>query len=409
MKQILAVATTLVGVWSSAIAQAPEGTSLQTLYERHRWFELREAIVAKTVPVLYRGAVASAFNQTADADRYLRRAVREASSTEVANDAREALANLYMRLGRSADMVRIIEDALVAAPSRSDLRDALQSFESFSRLPNQTARPGRRCPFQCTVRDNGVRLPLVINGKSVEWLFDTAFSHSAMSESEARLLGIAPHAGTGVAEDFAGSATSFRTAVAARVAVGDAELRNVPLLVFSDSQPPWNDEVPGKRGTVALPVVLALGGIRWTKDGTCQVGSNVMTAGGDESNLAFDGATPLTRVQMSGRSLDFVLDTGNQAGTQLWERFARDFPEVASTGRKTTKQVRQIGGSADRESVTVPELVLRVGGFERVLRPANIFSKPVGNDLQHGILGMDVLSQASEVVLDFRMMSFTAR
>jgi hypothetical protein len=51
-------------------------------------------------------------------------------------------------------------------------------------------------------------------------------------------------------------------------------------------------------------------------------------------NLAFDGVTPLTRVQMLGKPLEFVLDTGNQGGTQLWERFARDFPDVASKGAR---------------------------------------------------------------------------
>jgi hypothetical protein len=93
----------------------------------------------------------------------------------------------------------------------------------------------------------------------------------------------------------------------------------------------------------------------------------------------------------------------------LWDRFARDFPELVSTGRRSTRQVQQIGRSAEREIIAIPELRLRVGGFDGVLRPANIFSKPVGNDLQHGNLGLDVLSQAAEVIVDFRAMSLTVR
>ena len=81
------------------IAQGPNRGTLQTLFEGHRWFELRDAIGGQTAPALYLGAVASAFNQTAEAERHLRRAVREAADAERANDAREALANLYMRLG----------------------------------------------------------------------------------------------------------------------------------------------------------------------------------------------------------------------------------------------------------------------------------------------------------------------
>lgn len=409
MRQPLTVAAVVVGLWSGVVAQAPSDTSLQQLYERHRWFELRDAIANQTVPALYSGAVASAFNRTADAERFLKRAVREASAPEDANEAREALGNLYMRLGRSSDMLRVFDEMLAAAPSRSDVRNVRQGFASFRQLPNQSARIGRRRPFRCLVSANGLRLPVVVNGHAVEWLFDSAFSHSALSESEARMLGISARSATATAEDFAGGTTSTRTAVANRIAIGDAELRNVPVLVFPDSQPPWNEQSPGRRGTLGLPVVLALQAIRWTRDGTCQVGSDPSRSARTDVNLAFDGVTPVTRVQISGKPFEFVLDTGNQGGTQLWERFGRDLPDVASQGHKGTKQVHQIGGSAEREIVVIPEVRLRVGGLDAVLRPANLFFKPVGNDLQHGNLGLDVLSQATEVMIDFQAMSLTVR
>jgi Aspartyl protease len=237
MSQLLTVAAIVIGFWAGVVAQAPNDTSLRRLYERHSWFELRDAVAGKTVPSLYSGAVASAFNRTADAERYLNSAVREASTTEAANEAREALWNLYMRLGRSSDMIRVLDEALAVAPLRSDVRNVRQAFESFRRLPNQSARIGRRRPFQCSVSTQGVVLPAVVNGKAVEWRFDSAFSHSALSESEARMLGISARGASVSAEDFVGRATSTRTAVAARVAIGDAELHNVPILVFPDSQP----------------------------------------------------------------------------------------------------------------------------------------------------------------------------
>jgi hypothetical protein len=78
-------------------------------------------------------------------------------------------------------------------------------------------------------------------------------------------------------------------------------------------------------------------------------------------------------------------------------------------GSKGTKRITQIGGSNEREVTVVPEVRLRVGGFEAVLRPADIFSKPVGNDSYHGNLGMDLLSRAAEVTIDFQSMSLTLR
>ena len=408
MNQILKVAV-IVGLWSGAVAQAPKGLSLQQLYERHRWFELRDAIAGRAVPALYAGAVASAFNRSRDAEDLLKRAVREASSPEAANDAREALMNLYMRLGRSSDMIHALDDAIATAPSRSDFLNIRQAFEPFRRLPNQSARPGQPQRFRCDVSAQGVVLPAVVNGKAVQWLFDSAFSHTAMSESEARMLGISVQGASAAAGDFAGGTAPMRTAVAERVAIGDAELRNVPVLVFSDSQPPWNEQPPGKRGTIGLPVISALAAIRWEKDGACQLGSNPSRTARPDSNLAFDGAGLLIRVQYSDRPLEFVLDTGNQGGTQLWVRFARDFPDVVRAGRKSTKQVHQIGGSTEQQIVAIQELRLRVGGWGGVLRPANVFSPPIGNELQHGNLGLDVLSQASEVTIDFQTMSVTVR
>jgi len=82
---------------------------------------------------------------------------------------------------------------------------------------------------------------------------------------------------------------------------------------------------------------------------------------------------------------------------------------MADRGAKGVKRVTQVGGARDHELTVLPELALRVGGFETMLKPANVFSRPVGDDRRHGNLGMDLLSQASEVTIDFRTMSLTLR
>jgi hypothetical protein len=65
----------------------------------------------------------------------------------------------------------------------------------------------------------------------------------------------------------------------------------------------------------------------------------------------------------------------------------------------------EIGGSVERQATVLPEVQLQVGGLETTLRPAAIFAKPVGDDFHHGLLGMDLLSQAQEVRIDFRSMT----
>ncbi len=125
-----------------------------------------------------------------------------------------------------------------------------------------------------------------------------------------------------------------------------------------------------------------------------------------EQNLYFDGLAMVTRVGFEGRQLDFILDTGNGAGTQLWQSFSNEFSAmVKERGTRGDKRVTQLGGSKYREMVILPELRLRVGGLETILRPANVFTSPVGNEYQHGLLGMDLLSQAAEVSIDFQSMA----
>ena len=57
------------------------------------------------------------------------------------------------------------------------------------------------------------------------------------------------------------------------------------------------------------------------RHGACRTGS---TAVGTSSlpaspNLRYDGLHIVTKVDVGGKTLEFLLDTGNQAGTQLWD------------------------------------------------------------------------------------------
>jgi hypothetical protein len=150
MAQLLKVATIVIGFWFGVVVQAPNERFLQELYERHSWFDLRDAVAGKAVPALYSGAVASAFNRTGDAESYLNRAIREAATTEAANDAREALINLYMRLGRSSDMIRVLDERL--RQRRRELISATSKGSSSRSAVSESDRtngPARTLPVRC--------------------------------------------------------------------------------------------------------------------------------------------------------------------------------------------------------------------------------------------------------------------
>lgn len=144
----------------------------------------------------------------------------------------------------------------------------------------------------------------------------------------------------------------------------------------------------------------------------CYTGSAAVTRSSISrpANLRYDRSNVITEAEFAGGTLEFLLDTGNQAGTQLWERFGQDFePLVKERGRKGSVRVTQIGGATDRDIILIPGIRLKIGGKDTNLGEGKLFSRPVGDDRFHGLLGMDILSQAADVTIDFRSMTLTLR
>jgi hypothetical protein len=90
--------------------------------------------------------------------------------------------------------------------------------------------------------------------------------------------------------------------------------------------------------------------------------------------------------------------------------FAKDFASVIDeSGKKDRKQIRGVGGALEIEAVTLPEVMLKIGGFETILRPAPILLQetlPASKDY-HGLLGWTLLQQAGQVAFDFKSMKLT--
>ena len=258
------------------------------------------------------------------------------------------------------------------------------------------------------LKPDGVWLKATVNGKSVTWLLDTGANFTVISESEAKSLGIVIHNGGGSMSDLAGGNAKSKIGVAARVHIGGVELQNLPVLIFPDSRPPWTEWTAGRRGVFGLPVAIAMQTLAWTREGKCRTAIDQVAGA---PNLAFDDLNPVLKCMLNLKPVEWLMDTGNQSGTQLWTRFKADFPDLlAADGVMAgTETVTQMGGANERPTTVIPQLKFEVGGLAVLLKPAKFFGKPIGNDYQHGLLGMDVYSQAREIILDFRHMTFTAR
>lgn len=103
-----------------------------------------------------------------------------------------------------------------------------------------------------------------------------------------------------------------------------------------------------------------------------------------------------------------LLDTG-AIRTRALPLLANDFPAFAHGGVKGQTRVTGVAGSVDVNTVTIPELPLRIDRFDLLLRQTEMLLNDTASDhrLWHIWSGIDLAGQARGATLDFRSMTFT--
>src|SRR5690348_13044132 len=119
-----------------AAGQMPD---LKHLYDQHRWAELREQFKhVEAAPPLYLGAIASAWNDTTNAEKYLKEVIEGAPDSAEAAEAHEQLGYIYARSGRYRYVVRELDSIARISPNRTDVKNIRQIYAAFAKHPNQS-------------------------------------------------------------------------------------------------------------------------------------------------------------------------------------------------------------------------------------------------------------------------------
>lgn len=390
---------------AAGLAGRQESRDLKSLYDNHQWFRLRDAVRATTAPALYRGAVASAFNDSGEAEKELKRVIAAVPASEQAAEARGLLIYVYQRSGRYRQALSQIETLLAAEPGNASLKNAQSFFRGLSRYPEQAVSARRPSPIRYSIKDGNLFVPLLMNGESARYIVDTGANFSTVGESEARRLHMRIDENSAKGTDATGGALGLRTAVADRLTVGGFQFRHAVFLVARDDQQPFVDLPVGERGVIGLPILLALENLRWSADGTFEAGFHSADRNAPAPNICFDGADIVTEAGFQGARLNLQLDTG-ATGTLLYPKFSEEFTTlVNASGKRESKRVRGVGNTVEIESAVLPETILRIGGLDVALRPAYALLKQVGSPWYHGRLGLDLLRQARVVTIDLHTMT----
>lgn len=383
-----------------AISASANGIDLKALYDARQWVELHEALKHVKGPALYRGSVAVTFNDNPrQAENILQSVIKSTPRSEQAYEAYEWLAHLYFYSGQYQRLISNMEERWAAFPNKSELPQEQTAMAGFRGLPDQTV--SKHQPSTLRHESGSIFIPFTINGALATYFFDTGAWVSCMSESEARRLGLTIHGTTGTLGTGTSARVGFRTAVAKNLAVGNIHFQNVSFAVFPDDQEPWSVLSPGRRGLLGIPILLGLRTLRWTGDGTVEIGFKPGPLDVQKSNLYFDNDHLVIAADFKQRKILATLDTGAES-TDLYQAFAKEFASFLSeSGKKGSTEVRGVGRAESFDSTTVPELRFWVGGMETVLRPAHILLNHKGAKCCVGNFGMDLLKQAPAFKIDF--------
>lgn len=381
-------------------------TEDKTYADAHNMFFLRDVLSRERHPPdFFAAQVACAFNDTTACEDKLKKILATHADPARTKQIHQILAAVALREGRYRRTWQEINALLAIDPNDSDARGSRPLVEVLRYFPDQAVQGDNKATTQL----DGGKLPILINGHKASYFFDTGANLSVLAESEAARFGMEVQnvAADQVSKDISGNKVSFRVALAKRVSLGGIELSNVAFLVSSDDQQPFVDLEPGHRGLIGLPILSAWGSVAWTRGGMFEADRSPTQANPSAANLFFDDLDLITQARFENHVLPFILDTG-AANSELWPKFADAAHDLVRTqGTQESHTVMGMGGNQEFEVTSIPKVMLILGGMPVALEPARIL-KTQQRDAGKwfcGNLGIDLLGQAEQVIIDFRKMT----
>jgi clan AA aspartic protease (TIGR02281 family) len=374
---------------------AQPADDLDQLFHARQWFELRSAVTDRS-PSMIRAAIATAFNDPETAERLLREIIRSSPASNAADEAYGMLSQIYRRSGQYRRWLTSHRQWVAAVPDSARARAEEGDEKELAGLPDQVSGRSRHAVLR---HDSGeFTVPVSVDGKADDFVFDTGAWISVMTERRAVRLGLKIDSAHRVIGGSSGQSAGFRAAIAKEVAIGGTRFRNVSFAVIEGT-----GDVDA--GIVGMPILIALGGIRWSPDGTVEIGSLAPRVR-DDANLVFDRNRLLLRTKVFGRDVLTTLDTGAMT-TDLNANFADTFPQALQSAKKGTTGITGVGGTQTFDSLEIAEVSFGIGPAEVLLRPATITLQRIigiGGECCVGNAGEDLLKQTG-FTIDFSTMT----
>lgn len=400
-----------------AAVKAPEielgSTDLMLLYEAKDYFRLRDRL--KGLPetgsqetLFFRAAVQHVFNQPTESNATIDFLLALGIPPDfILYEVRLLKLANHVRLHQYREAHKVAVLILGAPPDptgKTDLQDVRNMARLFGALRDVL-------PQETTVRAKTIlemergRIPVRIGEARRRFVFDTGANYSVLMRSEAEALGLAiREAGVEV-----GTSTDLKVqadvAVAERVSIGNIDYRNVVFLVFPDELLTFEGgfTIPG---IIGFPLIEAMGEVRFRKGGMLEIPA--APSASTLQNLALDQLEPLVEVRYRGDSLVCRLDTGANK-TVFYEPFFQKYRariELLDNLKNVT--TAGVGGARTIPAYRLPEAKLTLGETAVTLNGVDVYTQAITDEEENDLfcnIGLDLLGQFDEYVINFRMMS----
>ena len=253
----------------------------------------------------------------------------------------------------------------------------------------------------------GVHVPVTAGVYHGMAIADTGAQVSVMMQSVAKaaqvkLLGASRHV------DSTTAPVSGQIGLIPEVKLGDAVVRNIPVLVLPDAQL----TITAGKETISLPFILSLyaladfGRIAW-------LDHDKWLALGSAAPHVFPGAVPMLwhpngiAVPLQGPCGRWAAQFDSGADiSYLYDNAVSLLSAADRTGIvKAKRKIGGVGGVVEQEIRRVPKAELTLAGQPLLLKNLDIAAEPKTGEAAR--LGEDVLASYSAVVFDFRTMTFS--
>lgn len=409
----------LAGLLLAAAGVAQPAPAERALYEARDFFTLRERLAARPREAaepqeigFLRAASLQASNDPDGSHRVAAEVLAGGPAAPLAAQLHRLEMDNHLRRFRYADALASARALLALGDAGADpalARDAAGALPLLAALADAPPQEVEiRGPSRLALERNR-RLPVTIGEQERRLTLDTGANVSVLMRSEAEALGLVVRPAGVQVSTSTGRSVTADVAIAPRLAIGQALLRNVAFLIFPDELLTFADgtRIPG---LVGFPVADALGELTFRRDDVVEIPRSAPRRA--PSNLALDGLELLVRPRYGRDDLLCRLDTG-AAHTVFYAPFYRRYRErLDKLGEPVTTTAGGVGGVRELAALRLPSFVLTVAAAGITLRDVDVLVAPLG-DPRHDVLdcnlGQDALASFRSWTLNLRDMALVVR